>query len=163
MTNCGKTNSSCIYFYPDHPDAGRITQIKSINNKTSETQRSLGSNTTQSSLLKENKYLFCTYNYPDFGRSRMKGSLTSTSTKSNRTSIAIINQKAIALNESRIFTNCENSSLFCTYLYVGKSDPAGRKKKSNYTPAITETDEMVDDLRKTQLASFCTSTKSPGI
>ena len=135
--NCEKTNSSCVYFYPDHPDA-----VRSI----------------------ENKHLFCTYSYPDHpdpGRKRVRGIRASTSTKN--TSIAIINQKAIVSNESLIIPICEDSSLLCTYLYVGYSDPIGRQKKTNYTPAISDTDEIIKDLMDTRCYSSSTSKPLTGM
>jgi len=156
LGKCEENRSFCIYFYPDHPDAGQSTQ-DIVDSKTNKTQQSLGSNKPHPSLLNEN-YLFCTYYYPDhqeLGLSRIMVNHISTPNKTN-------NQKAMNSNESHIFPICENSSLFCTYLYVDKANLAGRQKKSNYSPAIKATDEIVKGLRNTRCSSSGTSTTSQG-
>jgi len=127
---CETTRSFCIiYFYPDHPDAGRSTN-KTNNNEGIKKWQTLGS-----SLLNENKYLFCTYYYPDhpdLDRKGKKCNLTSTLNKISKTSIASNNQTAMVPNEK-------------------------------FTPAITATDQKTIDCHNTQDYSTGTSTTSTGI
>jgi len=129
----------CIYFYPDHPDAGRSSRIKgnhsqpitTNNGKTSEKQATTSNQIV--SPICEDTSSFCTYFYPDHrdaGLPRRTNKNVNNSTEINIISnIGIIKQNKTNKGSNKTYLPlCEDSSSICAF--------TSNKKNNNYTAVI---------------------------
>jgi len=128
----------CVYFYPDHPDAGRSSRVKGnhsqaiTNNGITSEKQANGSNQTVSPTC-EDTSSFCTYFYPDHrdaGLPRRTNKNVNNSTEINIISnIGIIKQNKTNKGSNKTYLPlCEDSSSICTF--------TSKKKNNNYTAVI---------------------------
>ena len=117
----------CIYFYPDHPDAGRSSSRMKGNYNQPITNNKITSEKTDYSLesnivspICEDTRSFCTYFYPD----HPDAGLGRTNKNSN---IGIIKQKTKG-SDKPYLPLCEDSSSICTSAF--------KKKNNNYTAVM---------------------------
>jgi len=122
----------CIYYYPDHPDAGRSSsRIKgnsnqpiTTNNGITSEKQATGSNPTVLPIC-EDTSSFCTYFYPDHpdaGLRRTKGNYNYSKT------INTSNEQKTKGSYKTSLPLCEDSSSICTF----------KKKNNNYTALIAD-------------------------
>ena len=149
---CEGRSPFCIYFYPDHPDAGRSRKMDNhgqiITNKNiiGTTKQATGSNRTLPTNC-EDTSLYCTYFHPDnpdTGRIR-NGMQSQASATISETNTGKGQQQAISSKQTLHTKHaCKDSSSFCTFDY--DNSKIFEKKKSNYTPIVTTlNDEMLSD------------------